>query len=113
MCSILVMQSEQHVIYRLMLTVLTQIRPNKMLGLIWIQTVWHSDSIPGRIFFENVHFEKNQQKTSVSIYRDYVSLLTHEIRYLTLHALFGAALIQDVSLISRLRSCLDGKLLML
>ena len=42
-----------------------------------------------------------------------VSLLTHEIRYLTLHALFGAALIQDVSLISRLRSCLDGKLLML
>ena len=25
--------------------------------LIWIQTVWHSDSVPGR-FFEKVHFEK-------------------------------------------------------
>ena len=28
-----------------------QIRPDKMLGLIWIQTVWHSDGIPERFFF--------------------------------------------------------------
>ena len=27
-----------------------------MLGLIWIQTDWHSDGIPERIFFENFEF---------------------------------------------------------
>ena len=30
-----------------------------MLGLIWIQTVWHSDSVPKNIFFEKVDFEKS------------------------------------------------------
>ena len=33
---------------------------NKMSGLIWIQTVWHSDGIPVRIF-QKVDFEINQQ----------------------------------------------------
>ena len=31
-------------------TVWTQIRPDKMSGLIWIKIVWHSDGIPERIF---------------------------------------------------------------
>ena len=31
-------------------SVWTQIRPDKMSGLIWIQTVWHSDGIPKRAF---------------------------------------------------------------
>ena len=34
-----------------------------MLGLIWIQTVWHSDDIPERMLCEVVNFEKIQQKT--------------------------------------------------
>ena len=33
-----------------------------MLGLIWIQTVWHSDGIP-EFFLEKVDFEKNQHMT--------------------------------------------------
>ena len=33
-----------------------------MSGLIWIQTISHSDGIPERIF-EKVDFEKNQQTT--------------------------------------------------
>ena len=33
-----------------------------MSGLVWIQTVWHSDGIP-EIIYDNVNFEKNQQKT--------------------------------------------------
>ena len=33
-----------------------------MLGLIWIQSVWHSDGIPERSL-EIVEFEKNQQTT--------------------------------------------------
>ena len=38
----------------------TQIRPNKMLGLIWIQNVWHSDDIPDffNFFLEKVDFGK-------------------------------------------------------
>ena len=32
----------------------TEIRPNEMSGLIWIQTVWHPDGIPERIFFKKV-----------------------------------------------------------
>ena len=36
-----------------MQTVWTQIRPNKMSGLIWIQTVWHPDGIPERVFQKN------------------------------------------------------------
>ena len=38
-------------------TVLTQIRPDIMLGLILIQIVRHSDSVP-EFFFEKVNFEK-------------------------------------------------------
>ena len=34
-----------------------------MLGLICIQTVWRSDGIIQKEFFENVDFEKNQQMT--------------------------------------------------
>ena len=34
-----------------------------MSGLILIQTVLHSDSIPERIFSKKVDFEKTQQKT--------------------------------------------------
>ena len=33
-----------------------------MLYLIWVQTVWHSDGIPERIFFEKVNFEKKEKK---------------------------------------------------
>ena len=32
-----------------------------MLGLIWTQTVWHSDGIPESFFYKKVDFEKNQQ----------------------------------------------------
>ena len=35
-----------------------------MLGLIWIQTDWHSDGIPEGIFLKILNFEKNQQTTS-------------------------------------------------
>ena len=38
-------------------TVWTQIRPDKMLGLTWIQGVWHSDGIP-KIFFWKSWFWK-------------------------------------------------------
>ena len=34
-----------------------------MSGLIWIQTVWHSDGIPERTFWKNVDSEINQQMT--------------------------------------------------
>ena len=40
----------------------TQIRPNKMSGLIWIRTVWHSDGIPEGIFRKS-WYKKNQQTT--------------------------------------------------
>ena len=43
-------------------TVWTQIRPDKMSGLIWIQTVWQSDGIPER-FFLNINFDKSRQTT--------------------------------------------------
>ena len=33
-------------------TVWTQIRPDKMSGLIWIQTVWHFDGIPEKVNFQ-------------------------------------------------------------
>ena len=33
-----------------------------MSGLIWVQTVWHSNGIP-EIIFQKVDFEKNQQMT--------------------------------------------------
>ena len=36
-----------------------QTRPDNVLGLIWIQTAWHSDGIP-EIIFKKVDFEKNQ-----------------------------------------------------
>ena len=44
----------------------TQIRPNKMLGLIWIQNVWHSDDIPdffNFFFLKKLILEKNQHTT--------------------------------------------------
>ena len=40
-------------------TVWTQIRPDKTSGLIWIQTVWHSDGISER-FFEKVNLKKKK-----------------------------------------------------
>ena len=42
-----------------MQTVWTQIRPERMSVLIWIQTIWHSDSVSERIFLKNVYFEKS------------------------------------------------------
>ena len=40
-----------------------------MSGLIWIQTVWHSDDIHKK-FFKKVDFEKNQQtKKSMQNYQ--------------------------------------------
>ena len=56
-------------------TVWTQIRPNKMLcliiqmfgliikmlGLIWIQTVWHSDAIPERYFWKKLIKKKKKE----------------------------------------------------
>ena len=45
-------------------TVWTKTRPDKMSGLIWIQTVWHSVGIPEIIFFrKKKYFEKNQKTT--------------------------------------------------
>ena len=46
-----------------MQTVWTQIRPDKMSGLIWIQTVLHSKGIPERIYRKIFDFEKNRQMT--------------------------------------------------
>ena len=46
-------------------TIRTKFRPNKMLALIWIQTVWHSDGIPRRIFLKKLILKKisRQQKS--------------------------------------------------
>ena len=33
--------------------------PQKMSGLIWIQTIWHHDGIPERTF-EKVHYEQKK-----------------------------------------------------
>ena len=38
--------------------------PNKMLGLIWIQTVWQSDGISEYCFVKRVDFEKKNQHTT-------------------------------------------------
>ena len=46
-----------------LLTICTQIRPNKASKLIWIQTVWHSDGIPERFIFK-ANFEKTKQQTT-------------------------------------------------
>ena len=50
-----------------------QIRPDRMSRHVWIQTLWHSDGIPGRIFVIKVDFEKicRRQKT-----RKIISLFT-------------------------------------
>ena len=40
----------------------TQIRPDILSYLIWIQSVWHLDDIPEIIFWK-VDFDKNQQMT--------------------------------------------------
>ena len=45
----------------------TQIRPDKTSGLIWIQTVCHSDDIPD-FFFENIDFDNNQQTAKMQNY---------------------------------------------
>ena len=37
-------------------------RPDKMSGLIWIQTVWHTDGITERIFLKKLILKKIQQK---------------------------------------------------
>ena len=47
----------------------TQIRPNNMLALIWIQTVWHSDGIPETIFQKNLILKKiSRRQKSVKNY---------------------------------------------
>ena len=33
-----------------------------MLGLIWIQSIWHSDAIPKRNVLEKVYFENYNKK---------------------------------------------------
>ena len=40
-------------------------QPDKTSGLIWIQTVWLSYSVPERIFEKKVTFEKSQQTTKI------------------------------------------------
>ena len=40
---------------------------HKMSDLIWIQTVWHSDGIPGRFFFEKVDFKKKIHRRQKSM----------------------------------------------
>ena len=51
-----------------MQTVWTQIRSDKTLGLIWVQTVWHSDDIPERIFQKNLILKKfSRQQKSMKI----------------------------------------------
>ena len=44
-------------------TVWTQNRPDKMSGLIWIKTVWHSDGMPERIFLKNDFEKKSADNT--------------------------------------------------
>ena len=39
-------------------TVWTQIRPDILSGLIWIQTVWHSECVPEGIFLKNLTLKK-------------------------------------------------------
>ena len=50
------------VCWKYLQTAWTQIRPDILSGLIWIQTLWRSDGIPERIF-RKVSFWKNQQTT--------------------------------------------------
>ena len=50
-------------------TVWTQIRPDKMLGLFWTQSVWQSDGIPKRIFPKSWFWKKSaddKQKKNIS-----------------------------------------------
>ena len=42
-----------------------------MSGLIWVQTICHSDGILARIF-ENVSFEEKKEKKHTSRYKKYV-----------------------------------------
>ena len=42
-------------------TVWNQIRPDKMSGLIWIQTVWHFDGIPERFFLKKLIVKKKKK----------------------------------------------------
>ena len=49
-----------------------------MLGLIWIQTIWHSDGIPERIF-QKIYFSKisADDKKSMKNYEDAKSTKFH------------------------------------
>ena len=66
-------------------TVWTQIRPDKMLGLIWLQTVWHFDGIPERLFEKVYLKKKNLQITkkhaklpSMQRVKCFLFFLTHD-----------------------------------
>ena len=41
---------------------------DKMSGLIWIQTVWHADDIPERIFLKNWFWKNQQMQKSMQNY---------------------------------------------
>ena len=43
---------------------LEQIRPNKTSGLIWIQTIWHSDGILKKLILKKSTDDKNACKTT-------------------------------------------------
>ena len=79
------LQSQQkYVCWKLLQTLWTQIRPDKMSGLIWIKTVWHYDRIQKRSFRKSWFWKKNQQAT---IKRKKIPCL-HVVFYLFLSSVF-------------------------
>ena len=49
----------------LLLPIRFQTRPDKMSGLIWSQTIWHSDGIPERIFWKSWLWKKSADVKNV------------------------------------------------
>ena len=69
-------------------TVWTQIRPDKMSGLIWVQTVCHSDGIPETILRKSSFLKKNHKTTKKhvklpSIHECIFSFKLHPLLFLT------------------------------
>ena len=54
-----------------------------MPGLIWIQTVWHSDSAPERIYCKKINFELYQQ--TKQIMKKIINDDSHDLSNLIFH----------------------------
>ena len=55
------------VCWYLLQTIRTQIKSEKMLRLIWIQTIWHSDGIPEIIFFFKLILKKSADDICINL----------------------------------------------